>query len=193
MKENNYEHPDQYFRIDDVGDLHIQWMFDRYAAMRLMQKLPLFDRAYNLMFERKNFSRGNAFGEMHGDNYMWVEKSDHFKVIVLEHQNGSLIFIRSDYKFHIRELLHAATYPTYKKAELKYSKLNNFRVTKFYEGKNTNEALRYGDARDTGYLGTCDMLIKGHERLEHANSRILSTIGLIDFWEVYIDDPTELE
>lgn len=193
MNKNKYEYPEEYFRIDDVGDLHIQWMFDRYAAMRLMQKLPLFDRAYDLMVERKNYSRKNAFGEMHGDVFMWVEKCGHSKIIVLEHQNGSLIFIRANYKFHIRELLHQSTYPPYKKAELKESTLGNFKRTDFDKGHNENQALRYGDARDIGYLGSMDMLIKGRERLEYANSRILNTIGLINFWEIYIDDPTELE
>ena len=78
---------------DECGELYLGWFYDSYATEKLKRYLPVFEKAYNVLTERKNFSRRNAFGEMHGDNYIWIERCDHSKVIVFETQSRLFLMI----------------------------------------------------------------------------------------------------
>lgn len=197
LEDNNkhfHRNPAKYLPLSEAGDQRIQWFMDKYAGLRLLQRLPLFEKAYTLMKERGNISRKKAFGEMHGDNYMWIievpEKS-YLKVIALEMQSNMILFIKDGGSFHIREVYYPNIFPAYRKHELTFCSLKNFIKTKFrqYEG---NEGYVYGDSRDSGYLGSTT-LIPGCESIDGANRRILHAIELMDYWEPYLNDPDELE
>lgn len=188
QKDFVWESPSKYFSLDDVGDLHLQWLIDRYAALRLKQRLPLFNRAFDLMTERGNYSRKNAFGEMHGDCFMWIEKCEHSRVICYENQSQRLLFIAlNTYGFHIRYLAYKYSWI---KGSHKESKLETFKRTDFKQ-TNENPAFQFCDARDEGYAVSTDGVI--HPKVDAASMDALSVIGLMDFWEPYLDDPTTLE
>lgn len=183
-------HPEKSIRIDEVGDLHVQWFYDRYAAMRLLQRIPLYEVAYELLTNRGHFSRKNAFGEMHCDRYLWVEKCEHSEVIVEEGQSYlTLNIYKPGRAFHIRDLYYKYAFD---KTSLKGLTLSEYRKIDFKAGLE-GKIFRYGDTRDDGYLGSMDMYLKGHEKIDGANSRIMSAIKLIDFWQYYIEDPSCLE
>jgi hypothetical protein len=185
-----HQHPERHLPLDEIGDQRIQWLFDRYAGMRLKQRIPIFERAYHLLEKGKNFSRRKAFGEMIRDTYMWIEKTDKPQVIILEKQSNLLAFIKNGLHFHVRELFYHNLFPTHKKKQLAALTLKAYRQIGFKHDLK-NEIFRYGDARDDGYLGSTT-LWPGLEQTEYANTRILNTFGLMDFWEPYLDDPTEL-
>jgi hypothetical protein len=191
-----YHRPEEYLPLDEVGDLHIQWFYDRYCALRLLQKLPLFNRAYDLLVKRGNFSRHNAFGEMHCDGYMWVEKCDHSKIIVEERQSYKMIFIYGEDKFHIRELDYKWAYPPGRRGFLRELTLKKFKDTNFKtvpDNRDSNPGFWLGDSRDKGYIVSMDMFLPGREKIDRASQGSLAAINSIDFWEHYIDNPNELE
>lgn len=197
-KKEFYGDPEKYLCLDEVGDLHIQWFFDRYAALRMLQKMPIFDRAYELLTERKHFSRANSFGEMHCDGYLWIEKCEDVKVIVEERQSFRMIYIKDSYRFHIRELYYKYAWPSYRRKKLWGISISKFRDQRFKPScpediDSRFGAFTYGDARDEGYILSMDMLIEGFEKVEYANSGTLSAIKSLDFWVHYLDNPSELE
>jgi hypothetical protein len=184
-----YWNPDKYLSLDDVGELHLQWFYDRYAALRLIQRLPIFNQAYEVMTERENFSRKNAFGEMHGDCYMWIERNAQSKVICYENQNERLLYISEEFSFHIRRLDYKYNWH---REPYKQAKLEVFRRTDFKEAKD-NPAFHYGDCRDVGYIGSVSMLLEGREQVESAGRKTLHALKMMDYWQPYLDNPNDLE
>ncbi len=179
--------------INDCGELYLGWFYDSYATEKLKRFLPIFDRAYKILIERKNFSRKNAFGEMHGDNYIWIEKCDHSKVIVFETQSCRYLIIREDgYSpgFHIRELYSQWAY---NRNRLRGLTVSRFRKFDFKTGQSQceNNGFFYGDARDEGFI--CSSNWGSEFKLKDANRDALSVIGLMKYWETYLDNPDELE
>jgi len=192
-----WQNPEQYLRIDDVGDLHVQWFYDMYAAKRLLKNIPIFERAYELLTTRKNFSRRNAFGEMHGDNYLWIEKHDKIKVMVHEGQSYRYIFIMNGHIFHIRALEYQFNFPPYRKKQLQGITISKFRKQGFKDeclnGKDRFDAFSYGDNRDSGYILSANLQIKNHEKVEYADLRTIYAIKSMEYWVPYLDDTTQLE
>jgi len=179
--------------INECGELYLGWFYDSYATEKLKRYLPIFDKAYTVLTERENFSRKNAFGEMHGDNYIWIEKSDYSKVIVFETQSCKFLMIREDGHFpafHIRELYSQWAS---KSSQLKGLTVSKFRKFDFKTGQSQSEnnGFYYGDSRDEGFICSSDW--GGELKLKDANRNTLSVIGLMKYWEHYLDDPNELE
>lgn len=202
-KENKYEkfykHPNKYIPINELGDLYLNWFNERYAALRMIKNLPIFNKAYKLLTERKNFSRNNAFGEMHCDGFLWVIKHDKIKVIVEERQSYKYIYIDNGSKFHIRALDYHGNYPAYRRNELKGISEIKFKKQGFqpYCPKDVNTqrfgAFTYGDSRDEGYIMSMEYWLKGHEQCDYANSRTIAAAQMIEYWIPYLDNPDELE
>lgn len=194
-----YNTPEKYVPISEIGDLHVQWFVDRYAALRMIKNMPIFEQAYSLLTERGNYSRKNAFGEMHCDGFLWIEKHPKIKVIIEERQSYKYIYIKEPCKFHIRALAYNLNYPEYRRTQLKGITIDGFRKQGFVSfcPDNVNAerfgAFTYGDARDEGYILSMDFLCKGMEKIEYADSRTISAIENMKYWQVYLDDPTELE
>ncbi len=180
--------------MNDCGELHLGWFFDSYATEKIKRYLPIFDKAYNVLTERKNFSRRNAFGEMHGDNYIWIEKCEHSKVIVHETQSCLFLMIWKDSEyfpeFHIRELYSRWAYNRSLLRGLTVSKFRKFDF-KTGQSQSENNGFFYGDSRDEGFI--CSNGMGGELKLENANRDSLSVIGLMKYWETYLDNPDELE
>ena len=180
--------------MNDCGELYLGWFYDSYATEKLKRYLPIFERAYNVLTERKNFSRKNAFGEMHGDNYIWIEKCGHSKVIVFETQSCLFLMICKDteyfQEFHIRELY---TQFAYKRSQLRGLTISKFRKFNFKTGQSQSEnnGFYYGDHRDNGFI--CSSDYSGEFKLKDANRDTLSVIGLMTYWEHYLDNPEDLE
>jgi len=199
-----FHHPERLTSIDDVGEQEIRWLQQKFYTLRLISVIPLYERAYDFMVKRGNFSRKNAFGEMHGDRYMWVEKCDHSKIIVYEEQSCKIIYIYTFGdpfpQFHARELYYKYSYPTWKKTELKGITVEKFRNQNFLTGtinswvsKSKTErfdAFEYGDGRDRGYLFSCKGI---NDKLEDVANFTGYAIKNIEYWETYIDDPSQLE
>lgn len=180
--------------INDCGELYLGWFYDSYATEKLKRYLPIFDKAYNLLTERGNFSRKNAFGEMHGDNYIWIEKCDHSKVIGFETQSCLFLMIRNNNgyfkEFHIRELYSQLAY---NKNQLRGLTISKFRKFDFKTGQSQsdNNGFFYGDHRDNGFICSSESI--GELKLSGATRDTLSVIGLMGYWETYLDNPEELE
>jgi len=198
--ENWYDHPERIQEANDVGDLYVQWFLDNYVGGRLDKNMDLFNRAFALLTERGHYSRDNAFGEMHGDCYLWIEKCEHSQVLVYEQQSSRILFIKENLydetygedkpmfgKFHIREIWYKYAYPSWKKAQLKGYKLKDWRKADFKPS--------YGDARDIGYVATAEHnTLRGYETsIKDATMRASAIIDLMGFWEVYLDNPEDLE
>ncbi len=179
---------------NDCGELHLGWFYDSYATEKIKRYLPIFDKAYTVLTERKNFSRKNAFGEMHGDNYIWIEKCEHSKVIVHETQSCLFLMIRKDSEyfpqFHIRELYSQWAY---NRSLLRGLTVSKFRKFDFKTGQSQgeNNGFYYGDSRDKGFICSTESI--GEFKLGDATKDALSVIGLMKYWEHYLDDPSELE
>lgn len=180
--------------MGDCGELYLGWFYDSYATEKLKRYLPVFERAYKILTDRNNFSRKNAFGEMHGDNYIWIEKCDHSKVIVFETQSCKFLMICKDAEyfpeFHIRELYSQYAY---KRNQLKGLTVSKFRKFNFKTGQSQSEnnGFYYGDNRDEGFI--CSTGFGEELKVEDANRDTLSVIGLMKYWERYLDNPDELE
>ena len=105
-----WKNPLAHLELSDVGDLHAGWFMERYAAERAMARIDIVRKAYDVCVAGKHFSRAKAFGEMHADGYLWVEKTDDpdVKVVIEERQSYKRAYILYDgeYKkeFHIRDL-----------------------------------------------------------------------------------------
>ena len=127
---------------------------------------------------------------MHGDNYMWIEKCSHSNVIVLETQSCLFVFIQSkskyDKSFHIREL-----YSKYRwhNSELKGLTLKKLRQADFKPTTQDMKSLYYGDNRDEGYICSTDW----EGNIKDAEKKTLSVIESMKYWEIYLDDPSQLE
>lgn len=189
--------------LSEVGDLHMQWFFDTYCALRLKKNVSeIFDRMYKLMEERGNYSRKNAFGEMAGDCYLWIEKCDHSKVIIYEGQSFQTMYIKSGLwdkhpgdtifeEFHIRALAYQWNYPPSRKVELKELTLKRYREGNFKAQKtqhcSDHDGLFFTDARDKGYLGSLRL-----GRMERSDQRCLWAINTMIYWEHYLDHPEDL-
>jgi hypothetical protein len=212
--EEFFMNPDKYLKIGDIGDLHLEWFNARYAYLRMMEYMPLFDRAYKLLTERKHFSRKNAFGEMHGDGCLWIEKADNVQVIIEERQSYRRAYIKSETRFHIRALSYQWNCPSWRRTMLlgctiKKMKNQGFKPTVDY--KNGAPNFLYGDSRDVGYIlsmeldwqskfldeclgaekaGTIPSMKKG---IDSFCDYTIGGITCIKFWEVYLDDPKLLE
>ena len=196
-----YNNPEQIQEGSDVGDLHVQWFLDNYVGGRLDQHMDLFNRAFALLTERGHYSRENAFGEMHGDCYLWIEKCDHSDVLVYEMQSSRTMFIKEHKwdetyggteppmfgRFHIRDLYYKYAYPAYKKEQLKGAKLKDWRKKDFIP--------QYSDSRDVGYIGSAEhnILREYKTTIKDATLRTSCIIDFMGFWEVYLDNPEELE
>ena len=199
-----YDRPDLFFKegFNDLGDYHLEKFVDRYAAERLKGNMYLFDRAYKVMSERGNYSRKNAFGEMHGDCYMWIEKCEHSDVIVYETQSCKYLYIKDKFlfkkgydnlgRFHIRQLYSQWDW-AYKKTELKGMTLARYKKYNFKTGgsQKENKGLYYGDCRDTGYIGTLERNIM--DEIDRADFRTLAIINMMKYWELYLENPKDLE
>ena len=194
-----HQNPDKYIPIDELGDLYLRWFNERYAALRMIKNMPIFEKAFNLLTERGNFSRDNAFGEMHCDGYLWVMKHEKIKVIVEERQSYKYIYIDDGSSFHIRALDYQSNYPAYRRNELKGITEAKFKKQGFkpYCPQDVNSkrfgAFTYGDARDEGYIMSMEYWFKGHEKCEYADGRTISAAQMIEYWQVYLDNPNELE
>jgi hypothetical protein len=192
-----YNTPEKYLPIDDLGDLYIQWFYNRFAALRMLKNMSIFDKAYKILTERKNFSKKTAFGEMHGDGYIWVERHPEIKVIVEEWQSYRLIWIKDSYKFHIRRLYYQYNYP--QNSVPKSFTIAAFRKQEFhpYCPSDYNEkrfdAFTYGDNRDGGYVLSMDFLSKGFENSEYADRSTLFHIDSLKYWDAYLNNPQDLE
>lgn len=183
---------ESYISVDYLGDYAIQSIYDRYTAKRLIQRLPIFDKAYKLLLERGNFSRRKSFGEMHGDNYIWIEKCQDKgrRVIVQEAQSFSVVFIDDKTSFHIRRLKYRYSFGMETK-DLKGCTLKKYREIDFKP--NSEGLLRFGDARDDGYEASMSTYLIGHEKVDNSNISTLFIIGLMDYWEYYLEDTNRLE
>ena len=197
--ENFYRNPDKHIPIDKLGDLYLNWFYERYAALRMLKNLPIFEKAYKILTDRKNYTRKNAFGEMHGDGYLWIVPHPKIKVIVEERQSFRYIYISDGYKFHIRALDYECNYPALKKNELKGITIQKFRKQGFvpYCSMDVNakrfDAFTYGDRRDDGYVLSMEYCLKGFEKVDNPDGWSLSAIKNLEYWEIYLDDPSELE
>ncbi|MCK5019017.1 MAG: hypothetical protein KAS32_18295 [Candidatus Peribacteraceae bacterium] len=199
-KERWFDYPKNIVAASEIGDYEVQNFLDNYIGGRLDQNMELFDRAFALLTERGHYSRKNAFGEMHCDSYMWIEKCEHSQVLVYEIQSARFLFVKENKydetygeeracfgKIHIRELYFEHAYPAWKKNQLKNAKLKHFRDADF--------KMRYGDSRDEGYIGTAEhAILRNYETsIKDATMRTASIIDMMCFWEVYLDNPDELE
>ena len=176
--------------LGDMGNIYLRRLSERYTARKFLSKIPIFEKAYELLTERKNFSRRKAFGVMHGDRYIWIEKCKHSQVIVEEGQSYKFIFIFNYDYFHIRQVY-------YKYAMLEDKRkclptLKKFRETDF-KLDSKNKGLYYGDNRDEGYLGSLKHSLRGFESVESGNQECLYAIKTLDYWEIYLDNPDNLE
>ena len=194
-----YKNPQKYIPLDDLGDLYLGWFYDRYVALRMLKNMPIFERAYELLTERKHYSRNNAFGEMHCDGYLWILKHDTIKVIVEERQSYKYIYINDGNHFYIRALEYKYNYPPYRRKELKGITEAKFKKQGFkpHCPQDPNEerfdAFTYGDSRDDGHLLSMDYWLKGHEKAENSDGHSIAAIKSLEYWVYYLDDPNELE
>jgi hypothetical protein len=183
--------PDKYLPIDELGDFYLRKFNDRYAGLKAVKQIPLFEKAFKILSDRGCYSKELAFGEMHGDGYLWVLKHKDIKVIIEQQQSYKLVYILDGLHFHIRALDYAMNYPQYRKTELKDITETRFKSIGF-KLNNTFKAFTYGDERDSGYiLSMC--LIKGLESIEGSNTRTINVLELMKNWEYYLDNPDELE
>jgi len=199
-----FRHPERLTEISRVGDLHVEWFLLNYVERRLESYMSLFDEAYKLMTKRKNFSRRSAFGEMHGDNYMWVCKCDHSQVICLETQSCKFLYIRKSNHhepdttystFHIRQLWTKYLYCPGESARLKGLTLKMFKDNDFSSingSFDSNKGLWFGDNRDNGFVLSINK-VNDHVYGDVDFEMAVSVIDNMAFWEIYLDDPTQLE
>lgn len=196
--EHFYRNPDEYIPVDEIGDMYLNWFFERYAAIRMMKNLPIFKKAYRTLTKRGNFSREDAFGEMHCDGYLWIEKHPTVKVIIEERQSFKYIYMYDGFHFHIRALDYAYNYPDHRKRELKGITIEKFRKQDFAPHcpekiSERFDAFSYGDRRDDGYILSMDCYMKGFEKVDSPDMRTISAITNLEYWVHYLDDPSELE
>lgn len=169
MKSNNIDrkdidnlcnNPEKFLPIDESGDFHIERLNKKYAARRLQKNMYIFEMAYKVLTDGKHFSEKKAFGEMHGDCYLWVEKHDKIQVIIYQAQSYRHIYIKDGSTFHIRSLDYSMNYPSYEKTRLKGITIAKFKKQGFepFCSNDVNkrqhdfEAFTYGDARDAAYI-----------------------------------------
>lgn len=187
-----YNNPQNFIPISQEGDHYLKEFNKRYAGLRMKGMLPIFYKAYDLLTKRKCYSRKTAFGEMSRDGYIWIMKHDTIKVIVEERQSYKYIYIDDGSEFHIRALNYKNNYP--QKPELtgitedKF-KEQNFRHDFKQDGCN---GFKFGDARDEGYILSCEYNFEGMEEADHVNDRTLIAIDSIEFWDYYLDNPDEI-
>lgn len=195
-----YRNPNKHIPINEMGDLYLRWFNQRYAALRMIKNLPIFEKAFKLLTERGNFSRRNAFGEMHCDGYLWVMKHEKVKVIVEVGQSHKHIFINDGFDFHIRALSYDSNYPAYRRNELKGITEKKFKEQGFepycpedYESGRFG-AFTYGDGRDDGYILSIKCLgMADHAECDFVNNKTIGAIERMEYWEKYLDNPEELE
>lgn len=197
-----WNNPTDHLELTDVGDLHIGWLIERFAAERAKSRIETVIKAYDVCVTGKHFSRAKAFGEMHADGYIWVEKTDdpNVKVIIEERQSYKRAYILYDKKykkeFHIRDLYCKWAYPTYRKIELKGITIANFRkqgwkhVCPNVPSARFN-AFTYGDCRDAGYIASMDYWTDGliEPKIDSATTYTLGALRCIEFWDYYLDNP----
>ncbi len=194
--EEFYKHPEKHLTIDDMGDLHLRWFNQHYAALRMLKNKPIFDKAFKILTERGNFSRSNAFGEMHPDGYLWIEKHDTIKVIVEEWQSSRRIYIDDGYNFHIRALEYKYNFPEYRVAMLKGITIDKFKkqgFKPFCPDINRFKGFTYGDERDDGYILSMYYLGSYYVECKYVNDMTLPVISRMESWEYYLDNLDELE
>lgn len=180
--------------LNDVGDYEIQKLFNAYACERMLENKSIFDRAYDYLVENEMFSSEEAFGEMHADGYLWVEKHDEVKVIVEERQSYRFIYIDDGKSFHIRALDYEFNYPEARRKELEGVTVDRFREQDFRPNSNSKfEAFQYGDTRDEAYVLSLEYFLEGHEKCDYADGATLFAIRGLEFWKPYLEDPTTLE
>ena len=145
-----------------------------------------------MLAERKHYSRANAFGEMHCDGFLWIEKCEEVQVIVEERQSYRFIYIKDSTSFHIRELYYKWVYPAYNKKRLSGLTIPKFRKQGFKHycpEKDRFKGFTYGDCRDSGYILSMNMYGNVFDKADRADERTLFAIDCLNFWEVYLDDP----
>lgn len=203
--------PNKYLPIDETGDSFIQSFFNKYTALRMIKNMPIFDKAYKVLTERGNFSREDAFGEMHGDGHIWVEKHPKIQVIVEEQQSFRHIFIKDGSNFHIRGLEYDMNYPIHNRTRLKGITISKFRKQNFvpFCPNDVNvtrfNGFTYGDSRDEGYIFSghlpitkssnkdIELLLGQTITCDFADSRTLYAIKSMEFWVHYLNNIDDLE
>lgn len=198
--ENFWKYPDRFVPIDEVGHHRIKNLYGRFAVLYLLKVLPIFYRACEILEAGNHFSEDTKFGEMHGDGYMWLEKSEEIKAIVFKEQSHSFLYIKDGASFYIRSLEFGN--------EEKH--LKKFRNSKFLKSKQ-NPLFIYCDGRDKNHVFSCDMLIE-ERPVDNTDSKINETlcrlydsivtdsadyhtihaIEQIGEWQYYLDNPDEL-
>ncbi len=207
-----WQHPEKYIPIDDVGHDRLLNFYGRFAVLLLQKNMPIFERAYEVLTERGNYSRDNAFGEMKGDRYLWVEKHPSIKVLVLEAQSYSFIYIKDGFSFYIRAIANKLDYPEYRKVQYKNSTIEKFRKCGFKISKSFS-AFAYGDGRDDCHIMSCEgmyglkdvpeekqsndlvkaiMAVNCMRTTDNPDYRTIRAIEDIAQWEYYLDDPDDL-
>lgn len=192
-----YKNPENYLSIDEIGDLELDWFTKNYVGLRFMKNKPIFDKAYEVLSQRGNFSKENAFGEMHGDGYLWIVPHDSVKVIVNEQQNFCYIYIDDGEDFHIRGLEYDGYYPSYRQHEFEGILVERFEQQGFKpscpeDGTKRFNAFTYGDGRDTGYVLSVYYSNYSND-CKYVNDRTLWGIRNMEFWSAYLDNPEKLE
>lgn len=214
--EKFYNNPETYIPIDEMGDLYLNYFRCKYAALRMLKNLPIFERAHKVLTEGHHYSHRTAFGEMHGDGYLWSPPHPIAKVIVEQWQSYRHIHILHPGSYHIRALAYAGNYPRHRSAELTGITEAKFRqhdyLPKCHPAKQwslNNRGFTYGDARDKGYIlsmGIGDFAsAKTELELKYArgllesqpakdvNDHTISGIRSIETWLHYLDNPEDLE
>lgn len=199
--ENFWKYPAKFVPINDVGHDRIQNLYGRFAIVYLLKNMPIFTRAYTYLREQNNFSEKEAFGEMHGDKYLWIEQHDHAEVLVLKEQSHSFIYIKNGASFYIRSLEFGKEAAAIKK----------YRLSGFKPGSGNADSFRYGDGRDKNHVLSAQLLLPDtSERVatsefaeqmkelsssittDNANYHTIHAIEEIAQWEHYLNDPDEL-
>jgi hypothetical protein len=165
-----YENPEKYLRIDE---------------------------AFEVLTERGNFSKETAFGEMHGDGYMWIVQHESVKVIVNQEQSFCYIYIDDGDNFHIRGLEYDGYYPSFIQSEFKRITVDKFKKQGFKpscpdDGNKRFDAFTYGDGRDIGYVLSVKYSRYG-TKCEYVNDRTIWGIRNMENWSAYLENPENLE
>lgn len=196
--EEFWKYPEKYVPISDVGHDRVINFYGRFAVSYLVKVMPIFNRAYDLLTKMGKYSEKDAFGEMHGDRYLWIEKHDTIKVLVLKEQSHSFIYIKDGCSFYIRALEYGK-----EATEIKKYRSQNFKLGKALY-------FKYGDGRDRKHVFSCGMVIekvpKGTSSNElvkalqgvsessttdNPNYHTIHAIEQIAEWEYYLDNPDE--
>ncbi len=203
--------------LDEMGDRDLDQFVKNHYALRIEKVIPIFDKAYKVLSERGHFSRDNAFGEMCHDRHIWIIPHDDVDVIVSEQQNYEFIYIR--YKDYMYNNFHARTLESeWKELDDKEIKEYTVSVEQFErqefkpyyhptDNKKTFSSFCSGGGNDEGYVFSMEYAsLMGFNKdvnrksidnfirpkLSSYNPICRAALVDIEYWESYLDNPSEL-